>query len=688
MKGSAPFSIFGGVLLGITVGHAGQVVLDGSLGLGGPVSGPNYSIPDTVGRTVGNNLFHSFSRLDLDAGDVATFTGPANIHNVISRVTGGSASAIDGTIQCTIEGANFFLINPFGVVFGPNARVDVSGSFAVTTADYVKLADGGRFDARNRANDLLTTAPVTAFGFSGPTAAPIMLRGPSADVSTPVVGDLAEGKTLLVVGGDVHVNNEQFNVPSGRVALIGVGSAGEVSFDVDDVRSSIDTSAFSHLGKVELTTFATFDVSGDPGGRIDIQAQDLTIRDSFLGASSFGVQDGLGIDLTAHDSIALRGGTVIFTEALDTGAAGNLSMTANSILFEGEPVTGTGAVNLYTDTFGPGRAGDISIRAGTFTMRNGVTVAADTAGDGDAGNIDIVAKSVVMEGQESTAVLSSTSYDGKPGSITIQTDALLLKADAQISAATFGANPAGMVQITAKTVAIDGEGTAPGGFTGISVDSGVYDLSSGLRAGDVVINAETFSLRNGARVSSTSATDQPGGDIEINALRKIELVGGEIATQAGGDGGNVRLTTPSLVYLLHSRITAESASGNGGNITIDPQFVILDRSALIASAVQGNGGNVDISSKFFLRSGSTIDVSSEFGLEGAVTITAPDVDLTGSLEVLTADLLEAETLLIPHCSVRLPGGVSSFMLLDRGGVPVNPGMLLPATQNADRDGAR
>jgi hypothetical protein len=114
----------------------------------------------------------------------------------------------------------------------------------------------------------------------------------------------------------------------------------------------------------------------------------------------------------------------------------------------------------------------------------------------------------------------------------------------------------------------------------------------------------------------------------------------------------------------------------------------LNRSALVASAIQGDGGNVNIVSDFFLRSGSSIDVSSEFGLQGTVTITAPDVDLSGSLEELRADLLDADTLLKPHCSVRLPGGISSFFVLDRGGVPVEPGMLLPAIEGIGGESAK
>src|SRR6266550_4138237 len=106
-----------------------QVVLDGKFGATGALSGPNYAVTSGMGAIRGNNLFQSFSQFNLAAGDVATFSGPANIQNILSRVTGGSASSINGTIRSTINGANFFLINPAGVIFGANAAVDVTGSF-------------------------------------------------------------------------------------------------------------------------------------------------------------------------------------------------------------------------------------------------------------------------------------------------------------------------------------------------------------------------------------------------------------------------------------------------------------------------------------------------------------------------------------------------------------------------------
>src|SRR4029434_7767316 len=117
---------------------AGQVVLDGKFG-SGALAGPNYNITAKMGAIHGNNLFHSFAQFNLAACEVAAFSGPDNIRNILSRVTGGSPSLIDGTIRSEIPGANFFFLNPNGVMFGPNAALDVSGAFSATSAHYLKL---------------------------------------------------------------------------------------------------------------------------------------------------------------------------------------------------------------------------------------------------------------------------------------------------------------------------------------------------------------------------------------------------------------------------------------------------------------------------------------------------------------------------------------------------------------------
>src|SRR5262249_53871736 len=141
------------------------------------------------------NLFHSFGDFNVHTNESATFTGPDAIRNVIGRVTGGQASEIDGALRLEMPNAALYLLNPAGVMFGPNATLDVPGSFHVSTADYVKLSDGGRYAATRPETSVLTSAPPAAFGFLGPNPAPITIKGSTLQATTEQV--------LSVVGGDV-----------------------------------------------------------------------------------------------------------------------------------------------------------------------------------------------------------------------------------------------------------------------------------------------------------------------------------------------------------------------------------------------------------------------------------------------------------------------------------------------------
>src|SRR5712691_765261 len=205
---------FSGLLLSSvpTISQA-QITLDGSLGPRGALTGPNYVIPAAVGQIRGPNLFHSFDQFNLRLlqGESATFTGPNTITNILSRVTGGSPSIIDGLLRSQIPGAHLYLFNPSGVVFGPNASLDVSGSFHVSTADYLRLADGARFSAHLSDTSTLSMAPPAAFGFLGPTTAAISMQ--SSVLHVPA------GQTMSVIGGDIAITGGTLVAPSGRINL-------------------------------------------------------------------------------------------------------------------------------------------------------------------------------------------------------------------------------------------------------------------------------------------------------------------------------------------------------------------------------------------------------------------------------------------------------------------------------------
>jgi filamentous hemagglutinin family protein len=142
-----------------------QIVTDGSLGRGTvTLTGRNVDIAPALGEMHGGNLFHSFRTFSVNPGQSATFVGPDSVRNVISRVTGGEPSRIDGVLRSTVGQADFYFINPSGIAFGPNARVDVPGSLHVGTAHELRFADGSTFSADISAKGTLTTAPPEAFG--------------------------------------------------------------------------------------------------------------------------------------------------------------------------------------------------------------------------------------------------------------------------------------------------------------------------------------------------------------------------------------------------------------------------------------------------------------------------------------------------------------------------------------------
>ncbi|WP_421656520.1 filamentous hemagglutinin N-terminal domain-containing protein [Leptothermofonsia sp. ETS-13] len=151
-----------GILSSAPLAIAQNITLDGTLGPAQTLTGPTYLIRQVDGTTVGSNLFHSFGRFNLSAGEVANFQSAANIRNILSRVTGGSPSSIDGLIFTQSPNVNLFLINPGGIIFGPNARLNIGGStrgsFVATTVDALVWPNGAQFSATvpGRPDSLLT----------------------------------------------------------------------------------------------------------------------------------------------------------------------------------------------------------------------------------------------------------------------------------------------------------------------------------------------------------------------------------------------------------------------------------------------------------------------------------------------------------------------------------------------------
>jgi len=764
------------LLLAAGASHtAAQVVLDGKFSTAGALAGPNYAIAAGQGATHGNNLFHSFAQFDLKAGDVATFSGPANIQNILTRVTGGGPSSINGTIRSDIAGANFFLINPSGVMFGPNAAVNVSGSFAASTADYLKLADDVRFVAALDADDSgLSTAPVSAFGFLGENP------GSIAGQQSPL--RVSSGKAITLVGGDITLDGGTVQAPGGQLNLVSVQSAGEVPANPTTLTPAEFESAFPQQGLVNLQNRALLDANAAGGGRIVIRGGQLTVDNSTIQANTTGTGAGQGIDIAVVNDLELvKGGQINSLSTQGRGAGGNINLSAGSIRLDGgglvstdlNPTTRISAVSgTPTATTGTAKGGDIVIRADRLELVNSAQITSSTFGAGNAGRIEITASSIWLDARitkiaeisvntwsgggnagnivlctdtldmlNGATILAITGGTGRAGLIDINAQDVNILSGAIMTAGTFGAGNGGNIQIVCDAMRIDGQSPfadGPGFLTGIqavttwrnspapggsiqitantldlenmgsifttsrgagpggSIEVTAGELSLGRsstiraagertgRAGNISLHAGTDVVLTDQSAVSTSAPGSSGGDIFIQAGSEIRLADSEITAQAGLDGGSITLAAPELVYLLHSTLSGEadttgSGFGNGGNLTIDPSsFLILNDGALISKSSFGNGGNITIQSDYFFQSASLIDASAPFGLPGTVSVSAPEVDLSGSLIGLPSNLLGAETQLRPDCGVRLTADLSSFIVLGRGGLPLDPGGFVPS----------
>ncbi|HBH81419.1 MAG TPA: filamentous hemagglutinin, partial [Nitrospira sp.] len=135
------------ILLAPSVGNAQITTTITSSGPNTQVTqvGNAHSITGGTRPGGGPNLFHSFGNFTVGTGDLANFSNNTGLptSNILGRVTGGTISTIDGTIQTTGFGnANLFLMNPSGIVIGPGASLNVGGSVSFTTAQYLRLLDG------------------------------------------------------------------------------------------------------------------------------------------------------------------------------------------------------------------------------------------------------------------------------------------------------------------------------------------------------------------------------------------------------------------------------------------------------------------------------------------------------------------------------------------------------------------
>ncbi|MCU0548034.1 MAG: filamentous hemagglutinin N-terminal domain-containing protein [Leptolyngbya sp. Prado105] len=576
----------------------------------------------TGGAIRGSNLFHSFGDFNISNGSQVYFANPTGIQNILTRVTGSSASNINGTLG--VDGsANLFFLNPNGILFGQNARLDVKGSFIGSTANGVRFGTQGEFSTTNpQAPPLLTVQP-SALLFSQLQGGEIVNRARSTDSIGLTV---PTGKSLLLVGGNVTSEGGQITVPGGRVELGGLAAPGSVA----------------------LTNFSDRWQLSFPTG---VQRADVTLNNQGIILVSGGLDDIVltGRNITVTDSPLLPvlvkeiGGSERRVGNLVLNATGNASLdysNTQSRPLENQPVEATGSIriaaeNIFLKRTSIGEVATNSLgQSVNFSASNTITLDRSTIASSrnlqsgeTTGDINIASRNLNLTNQSRILTfLSNGATTSANVSVQVQ-DTLLLSGGSilgsigdNVGAALPGRS--GNVDIQAGTIVLDGLGDS------------ILAFSNGTRSGDIKIKADTITMSG--RITSVSSGAADGGNIEIQARLLSILNGGGILTSANGAGnsGNLIITASEGVELKgntseliqigdndfifgNSTLSTNSFGvGNAGQISLSTRRLTIRDGGIISTGTgansSGRGGNL------IINASEMVDIAGE-GKDGRTT---------------------------------------------------------------------
>ncbi len=631
-----------------------EVTTDGSLGSAMDLTGPNFEIPASLGQQIEQRLFHSFSQFNLAAGESANFSGPDSIQAIFARVTGGNPSSINGLLSSSIPTADLYLLNPAGIVFHEQARLDVQGSFYASTADAIQFADGSRFSVdATQAAPLLSTAPVEQFGFLNDTPASIEVQGSTLSVPS--------GETLALIGGDIRLTgdferdaegnvimNEVFPhtpfltivspvataklaAPSGQILLLSQGQAGSLSLTATDTGSL--AAQAQQGGSISLNRFF-LETGKQDGGHIVLFAKDITQVESYLQAIALNGDNGSTIQLVA-DVILLEGNDIgggIFAQTENTETGAHLDIKArqltvqNGIVIITESNTYLGRIdidvaedinfsNKNTDPFSingifnssaatdtslselPNYETDVfHIHAGNLYVRDASIISGISFGAFDASDITVDVDNILyIEGGKILPVSFSPNFSINSGFVTNSYAGSFLMRnlgyDTEISDSnTVGKS--GNINITAKDITVREFGV-------------IVNNSYAGHAGNIQINADTLSVEDGGIISTAAWGLGSGGNINIELTDQLNIVGtydvfplnsrisaGSVGSQSDmGDAGTITISADKIYIADSGEILTNTDNSTGGNLSLSAcTWILLEEGKILTSAGGDSNG--------------------------------------------------------------------------------------------------
>ncbi|MUG93731.1 filamentous hemagglutinin N-terminal domain-containing protein [Scytonema sp. UIC 10036] len=650
------------MITGFENSASAQIVPDNTLGNESSQVTNNLNIGELPAQLIeggairGVNLFQSFSQFNVGDGERVYFANPVGIQNILSRVTGQDPSKIFGLLGVN-GSANLFLINPNGIIFGQNARLDVAGSFVGTTANAIGFGQNGFFSTSSpQAPSPLLTVNPSVLLVNQINAASIQNNATTTGLQVP------ESRNLFLVGGNINMDGGILVAPGGRVELGGLASDGTVGLSTNGNIFSLNFPEGVQRADVSLSNNAIVSVVSSGGGSIAINAKNLDISGSslFAGiASTIGTVDSQAGDIILNSTEQIKVeqgsiiGNIVFSGA--TGNSGNIRITTGSIfvtdgaqlntstseqgsagnvIIDARQNVFVNASNVLTSTVegSVGNAGTISINTETLSVANGAVLATSSFGKGSAGSVNIDARdNVFFDGGTATTSASENSV-GNTGDIRITTGSFSATNGSEFTTIHLGSGSAGNIIINAReNVLFDAS------FPTTSVGANVIGNS-----GDIRITTGSFIVTNSATLSTTMFGKGSAGSIIIDAFENVLFDKANASTVVGenaiGNGGDIRITTESLSVINVSVIgTSSLGQGSAGNLIINArENVSFDDGNAITSVLEngiGNSGDIRVTSKTLsVTNGSLLAANiNGQGRAGNIQINAKDsVTVSGS----------------------------------------------------------
>ena len=305
-----------------------------------------------------------------------------------------------------------------------------------------------------------------------------------------------------------------------------------------------------------------------------------------------------------------------------------LSVTASdTVELIGTSADGRLLSGLFASTQGEGDAGNLTIATEQLLVRDGARVSATTFSTGKGGTLSVTASDTVeLIGSSahgrfpSSGLFTQAGGEGDAGNLTIATEQLTVRDEAEVNVSSTGTGIAGVLRVEADAIRLDNQGKIRA------------DTSGG--GGNIYLSTDDLILRRRSSIS----TNARGRDIT---------------------GGNITIDTGNLVAVPRedSDISADAENSFGGRVIVN------------AFGIFGT--------EFRLQDTPLSDITATSALgpqfNGLVQLNTPDIDPSRGLANLPTEVVDASNQIAQACGTRgAEAGKNEFIVTGRRGMPSNP----------------